>query len=286
MCMRPFTVFKWQPAKNSRYKTTDICTTCAKLKNICQVCILDLDLKIPLSLRNQAMQSVMTNSIKDTMPKEDVNREYFMRAVEKEMDKNGGNPALFSGKVGNMNREVLKRFAETETFKKRIKVQICPDFLKGHCTQGVNCRFRHEQPSEFEQETSDNISINAEVKSLLLLKVGEDITEEDIRTYFEVFGEVKSVVLMRKKNAAFVNFLERSAAENAQTSGKFGIRLKDQLVEVRWAKPKGLGPKTKPVIEVLKKEQEQQETISSSTSSHSVPLPPGAAKIIYPSQQK
>jgi pre-mRNA-splicing factor RBM22/SLT11 len=43
ICARPFTVFRWKPGNNARYKKTEICQTCAKLKNVCQVCVLDLE---------------------------------------------------------------------------------------------------------------------------------------------------------------------------------------------------------------------------------------------------
>ena len=43
ICVRPFTIFKWCPGAKMRYKKTEICQTCAKLKNVCQTCLLDLE---------------------------------------------------------------------------------------------------------------------------------------------------------------------------------------------------------------------------------------------------
>ena len=35
VCSRPFTVFRWKPGSNARFKKTEICQTCAKVKNVC-----------------------------------------------------------------------------------------------------------------------------------------------------------------------------------------------------------------------------------------------------------
>ena len=43
ICARPFTVFRWCPGAGMRYKKTEICQTCSKLKNVCQTCLLDLE---------------------------------------------------------------------------------------------------------------------------------------------------------------------------------------------------------------------------------------------------
>lgn len=37
VCTRPFTVFRWRPGRDARHKKTEICQTCSKLKNVCQV---------------------------------------------------------------------------------------------------------------------------------------------------------------------------------------------------------------------------------------------------------
>uniref|UniRef100_A0A915C2V9 STL11/RBM22-like N-terminal domain-containing protein n=2 Tax=Ascarididae TaxID=6250 RepID=A0A915C2V9_PARUN len=43
ICQRPFTNFRWMPGKGMRYKKTEVCQTCAKMKNVCQTCLLDLE---------------------------------------------------------------------------------------------------------------------------------------------------------------------------------------------------------------------------------------------------
>ena len=42
VCERPFTVFKWKPGAKARFKKTEVCPSCARLKNVCQTCVLDL----------------------------------------------------------------------------------------------------------------------------------------------------------------------------------------------------------------------------------------------------
>ena len=52
ICQRPFTVFRWKPGHDSRFKKTEICVTCAKIKNVCQTCIFDLDFGLPVEIRD------------------------------------------------------------------------------------------------------------------------------------------------------------------------------------------------------------------------------------------
>ncbi|CAN0549931.1 unnamed protein product, partial [Ectocarpus sp. 8 AP-2014] len=35
-------VFRWKAGTTGRIKSTQLCQTCAKLKNACQTCVLDL----------------------------------------------------------------------------------------------------------------------------------------------------------------------------------------------------------------------------------------------------
>lgn len=63
-------VFKWLPGQGSRYKKTEICTVCAKAKNVCQTCLLDLQFGLPTQVRDTVL------GIKTKAPSSDINREY------------------------------------------------------------------------------------------------------------------------------------------------------------------------------------------------------------------
>ena len=75
-CARPFTVFRWNPGTGMRYKTTVICQTCAKVKNVCQTCLLDLEFGLPTQVRDTAL------AVQNEAPTSEVNREYYAQNME------------------------------------------------------------------------------------------------------------------------------------------------------------------------------------------------------------
>jgi len=75
-CTRPFTVFRWNPGQGSRFKSTVVCQTCAKIKNVCQTCLLDLEYGLPVQVRDTAL------ALKNEAPSSDVNREYYAQNME------------------------------------------------------------------------------------------------------------------------------------------------------------------------------------------------------------
>ena len=66
----------WYP---HRYKKTIICQEVAKAKNVCQVCLLDLDYNIPVQARDTAL------GVEDeVLPDSDVGKEFKLKQLEVE----------------------------------------------------------------------------------------------------------------------------------------------------------------------------------------------------------
>ena len=59
-----------------RFKTTVVCQTCAKTRNVCQTCLLDLEYHLPTQVRDTAL------GVANEAPTSDINREYYAQNQE------------------------------------------------------------------------------------------------------------------------------------------------------------------------------------------------------------
>ena len=57
-------------------KSTVVCQTCAKIKNVCQTCLLDLEFGLPVQARDTAL------AIKTEAPTSEINREFYAQNME------------------------------------------------------------------------------------------------------------------------------------------------------------------------------------------------------------
>jgi pre-mRNA-splicing factor RBM22/SLT11 len=74
---RPYTKFRWKPGSDARYKATIICQEVAKAKNVCQVCLLDLDHNLPVQVRDQ-----LSHAVVEDIPESQVGLEYQLALKE------------------------------------------------------------------------------------------------------------------------------------------------------------------------------------------------------------
>ncbi|KAF9053821.1 pre-mRNA-splicing factor SLT11 [Hymenopellis radicata] len=261
-CARPFTVFRWNPGAGSRFKTTVICQTCAKVKNVCQTCLLDLEYGLPTQVRDTAL------ALEAGAPTSDINREYYAQNMESKFE--GDKSLLGSSRTTSVGKEMLKQLARTDPYYKRNRPKICSFYAKGECTRGTECPYRHEMPVDnalSNQNIQDRyhgkndpvankiMSAHAEaqglkppddetVTSLFLSSLSSESTELSVRTTVLRSlpsidaNQLRSVVHVAKSRCAFVNFKDRSSAETAAQAWANGLEVDNERVAVKWGRSK------------------------------------------------
>ncbi|KAL0589567.1 hypothetical protein ABG067_002471 [Albugo candida] len=144
ICERPFTVFRWKPGKRTRYKKTEICQTCARLKNVCQTCVLDLAYNLPVQVRDAFLASENGQALM-AVPESEANREWFAQQHNRMLEQEGKVSAYdtMSGTNGT-----LVQLARKEPHYARNRPHLCSFFARGECTRGEECPYLHELPKD------------------------------------------------------------------------------------------------------------------------------------------
>ncbi|KAG2455837.1 RBM22 factor, partial [Polypterus senegalus] len=132
-----------------RFKKTEVCQTCSKLKNVCQTCLLDLEYGLPIQVRDTGM------SVKDEMPRSDVNKEYYTQNMEREIQNSDGTRPVGALGKAQSSSDMLLKLARTTPYYKRNRPHICSFWVKGECKRGEECPYRHEKPTDPDDPLAD-----------------------------------------------------------------------------------------------------------------------------------
>ncbi|KAF1459876.1 Pre-mRNA-splicing factor RBM22, partial [Spheniscus demersus] len=288
ICARPFTVFRWCPGVRMRFKKTEVCQTCSKLKNVCQTCLLDLEYGLPIQVRDAGL------SLKDEMPKSDVNKEYYTQNMEREISNSDGTRPVGALGKATSTSDMLLKLARTTPYYKRNRPHICSFWVKGECKRGEECPYRHEKPTDPDDPLADqNIKdryygINDPVADKLLKRastmprldppddktittlyvggLGDTITESDLRNHFYQFGEIRTITVVQRQQCAFIQFATRQAAEVAAEKSFNKLIVNGRRLNVKWGRSQA----------ARGKEKDKEGTTESGIKLEPVPGLPGA----------
>ncbi|XP_054817315.1 zinc finger CCCH domain-containing protein 4-like [Prosopis cineraria] len=316
ICTRPFTVFRWRPGRDARYKKTEICQTCSKLKNVCQVCLLDLEYGLPVQVRDTALSI----SSHDAIPKSDVNREYFAEEHDRKT-RAGLDYESSYGKV-RPNDTILK-LQRTTPYYKRNRAHVCSFYIRGECTRGAECPYRHEMPvtGELSQQNIKDryYGVNDPVALKLLGKAGEmtsleppedetiktlyvggldaRVSEQDLRDHFYAHGEIESIKMVLQRACAFVTYTTREGAEKAAEELSNKLVIKGLRLKLMWGRPQTSKPDSEGSDQarqqasvahsgllpraVISQQQNQDQT--QGVHYYNIPPPPQQDRSYYPS---
>lgn len=279
VCERPFTSFRWRPSgEGMRPKKTEVCQTCARAKNVCQTCLLDLEYGLPVQVRDASLAG--HDRQLTIVPASDGTREYTAAQMERAVA-NGDIDAVYAAPKVN---SVAERARRTEPRYERNRTRVCSFFLRGKCNRGLYCPYRHERPDESrdtrldEQNLRDRYyGVNDVVAAKILYKAGiaadgkytrlprrqgkpgtppppppddpsnkvlfvsgvsEGISEQDVRNVFASVQGLSDVKLPFRRPFAFVEFDTRERAEAAMRNCHGMHIVKDARLSVSWSKGK------------------------------------------------
>lgn len=155
-CDRPFTSFRWKPGKRGKYKKTQVCRSCAKTKNVCQSCVLDLRYHLPTQVRDAFLTEEERNQV--SVATSHANREWqnHLQAQALEQDEakkaqlllteHGAHAADALGRTETDGDDPLVRLARSTPYYDHHKAHVCSFYAKGACNRGKECPYLHEMP--------------------------------------------------------------------------------------------------------------------------------------------
>ncbi|KAF2153657.1 hypothetical protein K461DRAFT_223815 [Myriangium duriaei CBS 260.36] len=274
ICTRPFTVFRWKADRTARQKKTNICLTCARLKNCCQHCMLDLSFGLPIVVRDAALKMVAPG------PNSTINREYYAQEHEKEIEEGRGAVEAY-GQTDEKARDLLRRLAQSEPYyKKQRRLEEEAESAASNGSKmleaGPSSSSSYNQPGPIRSSDSRPRGAMAakalsgsksagrgnrgfpgsaalpvqpqdilppedpNVTSLFVTGVEDDLPEHAIRTHFQQHGQLRSVVCSHRSHCAFINYMTRDGAETAAAACQGRAVVKGVPLRVQWGKPKPL----------------------------------------------
>ena len=131
---------RWRDIESGKTKVTQICQSCARLKNCCQACLLDLDYGMAVNVRDMALMKAGVGV--NQLAEHDKNITWQQDAVDNgragSLNYESLDPATLLLNIARNNpmvRPVVKKTVEEK--------EICPLWVKGCCAKGDKCPMRH-----------------------------------------------------------------------------------------------------------------------------------------------
>ncbi|KAM0275029.1 hypothetical protein ACHAQH_007635 [Verticillium albo-atrum] len=268
LCTRPFTVFSWNADRaHGRKKRTNICLTCARLKNCCQTCMLDLSFGLPIVVRDAALKMVAPG------PSSDINREYFAQNNEQAIEEGRAGVEEYE-KTDEKARELLRRLATSKPYFRKgkavegadgegqpgssrggdpavgagmggggpIRTRDSRAAAVGGARPGGRAKQAFPSAAQLPPGPQDWMPPqDKNIMSLFVTGVEDDLPEHKIRDFFKVHGKMKSLICSHMSHCAFVNYETREAAERAAAECKGRAVIAGCPLRVRWGVPKAIG---------------------------------------------
>jgi len=152
---RPYTAFRWQPGAEARYKETIIAAEVAIAKNVCQVCLMDMEYNLPVRVRDQLMGNDNTRGVGGVqMPESDVNKEFYWQNQRQSLEEgslqgfqalqdNGSAGGKAVGQTFDKLAHLSRNKSHTPYYDRNLP-KMCSFWVRQTCTRVANtaCPYR------------------------------------------------------------------------------------------------------------------------------------------------
>ncbi|CUM67033.1 uncharacterized protein PRCAT00004721001 [Priceomyces carsonii] len=255
ICTRPFTVYRWNPS-NARHKSrkTIICMTCARTRNCCQSCMLDIHFRIPLEIRDTALKLAGLDKAYSFTNKSlnSSNREVKAIAADKEESKFNGRDE--NGDVNDMDKakEILLKLAEKLHDDDKATKKI------------TNSRKQNETGDIKSSDVSKILAKlpfgglfvvpeDKSITSFFIFGFDEELPQYAITNYCIQFGKIRTMTILHRARCGYIGFISRdSAVAFSQSISGNGLNANNNTpgllvlnkrfpIRVSWGKAKPLG---------------------------------------------
>ncbi|GAW83845.1 RNA-binding protein [Plasmodium gonderi] len=237
ICNNPFTLFRWKPGQKARYKQTIICNMCAKVKNVCQTCLFDLQYNLPVQVRDKFLETSIA-----AVPENETNRNFFLEQIEKNLDTDTYD------KMNRINMD-LSKLKRRDPYFKRNMARVCSFWRKNECNRGAECPYLHKEIHLDKSLSNQNIKSrytgendvlaekiltrydkqNEEDKfmanRICIHGISESVSQANIKECFKKFGEIKSIKMIPKDSKMFISYATSQSAKKAADKYKDGLQL-------------------------------------------------------------
>lgn len=226
ICSKPFTVFKWSAqdgnAFSSSRKKTVICLTCARSKNRCQSCLLDLTLGIPIEMRDKLLRIAKIDAAKD------LNMSTDIVSNAKNITSRLYNSNLLEEKLKN---EEITHLADNEELKRKLEQNLEASLNKQDSKQKQGHSYNKDPISLSKQELLDllksfpfngNLQFrpkNAHIRSFFFFGNGSSLSMFQVKDYFIGLSPeftkdtVSSLYTQNAGKFGYIEFKTRGIAE-------------------------------------------------------------------------
>jgi len=132
----PYTAYRFKPGgKNTRYKETVICKQVALAKNICQICLFDMDYQLPVQVRDELLGVTHGGDMDAAdIPKSDVNNEYYWEGKRNEISQLANDTTALRANAESNDHKILS-IARRQPYYERNRSKLCSFWCGGKCTR-------------------------------------------------------------------------------------------------------------------------------------------------------